>query len=129
MIENLFNLFVGTNIYEKTRILNGQQTSITRRPFQVQVTEGNCYDECGFCGGAIIAPNWVLTAKHCVKEAITSFSFLKNVEIKVKAGNHVRHHGEVREVPKSSIIVHDSAGIYLNYIGIENWNSTKCIKF
>ena len=102
-MNNLFNSFVGTNTYEKTRILNGKETSIQRRPFQIQIKECNYYDECFFCGGAIIAPNWVLTAKHCVEDAVS---------IKVRAGSNVRHRGEVREISKSSITMHDSAGIY-----------------
>ena len=67
---------------------------------------------CSNCGGAIIASNWVLTAKHCVKNSIGFLSSLKNVALTVRAGSHVRSvGGEVRDVSKSQIIVHDSAGI------------------
>lgn len=43
------------------RILNGQQIEITHIPYQAQLN----IDDWLFCGGAIIAPNAILSAAHC----------------------------------------------------------------
>ena len=44
-------------------IVNGQAASISDHPWQVAIEAGFG----GFCGATIIAPDWVLTANHCVE--------------------------------------------------------------
>ena len=106
-LSNLFILFsfVESFIRNKARIINGKEINIQERPFQVQLRHGDCYEGCGFCGGAIIAPNWILTARHCVER------YSSGVGVSVKAGTSDRRgRGEERNVAASSITVHDSAG-------------------
>ena len=92
-----------------SRIINGKMTSITKRPFQVQLNDCALIS-CSFCSGSIIAPEWVLTAKHCVAKS-TGFLSSLIAGLKVRAGSHnLNKGGEVRKVSKDHIIVHDSAG-------------------
>uniref|UniRef100_A0A1B0BDM5 Peptidase S1 domain-containing protein n=1 Tax=Glossina palpalis gambiensis TaxID=67801 RepID=A0A1B0BDM5_9MUSC len=53
------------NIHEVGRIVNGTQTTIEARPYQVslQRTVGGRH----YCGGSIISEDIVVTAAHCVK--------------------------------------------------------------
>lgn len=44
------------------RIIGGQQAERGQFPYQVQIQYFNQHQ----CGGAIISPNWVVTAAHCV---------------------------------------------------------------
>ncbi|MEQ8272931.1 MAG: trypsin-like serine protease [Deltaproteobacteria bacterium] len=56
----------------KSAIVGGQSTSISQHPWQVSVGSTNFG---WFCGGSIIAPDWVLTAQHCIEG--TSVSTLR----------------------------------------------------
>ncbi len=48
-------------------IVNGKEAPAGKYPWQVRLYSSEA-DELGFCGGSIIAPQWVLTASHCVTE-------------------------------------------------------------
>ena len=43
------------------RIIGGEKTDIKQHPWQVALQFKGSF----FCGGSIIAPNWILTAAHC----------------------------------------------------------------
>ena len=46
-------------------IVNGKEAPDGKYPYQVRLYSSEA-DQYGFCGGSIIAPQWVLTASHCV---------------------------------------------------------------
>ena len=48
----------------ETRITGGDYTAIRYNPWQVLISQG---DGNGHCGGTIIAPNLILTARHCIR--------------------------------------------------------------
>ncbi|MBK8010828.1 MAG: trypsin-like serine protease [Deltaproteobacteria bacterium] len=88
-----------TAVSERTtesKIVGGADTTIEANPWQVSLR--TTYDP-HFCGGSIIAPDWVLTAAHCMQGASAS-------TLRVVAGVTRRsstNSGQVREV--SQIIV------------------------
>jgi len=86
------------------RILNGQPSRIL--PYQVRLIG---------CGGTLIALDWVLTAKHCVVKNWEKKDFRPNPDT-VWAGIanlKNKQRAAIRNVPVSSIILHDSADLAL----------------
>ncbi|XP_004522954.1 trypsin 3A1 [Ceratitis capitata] len=65
------------------RIVGGLPTSILNFPYQVSVQ----YKGQHICGGAIIRPNIIITAAHCVESTMTASSF------KVRAGSSQHAYG------------------------------------
>lgn len=58
------------------KIIGGVDTDISEVPYQVALeTKGDQY-----CGGVIIAKNWILTAAHCVDEYDNNFHPLSDVK-------------------------------------------------
>lgn len=53
------------------RIVGGEPAVIEQAPYQVSLQ----YDGDHFCGGSIIAKNWVLTAGHCVSRRPVDFPY------------------------------------------------------
>jgi secreted trypsin-like serine protease len=49
-------------------IVGGEPAAPGKYPFQVRLYE-SMDDTIGFCGGSIIAPQWVLTAAHCLVDS------------------------------------------------------------
>jgi secreted trypsin-like serine protease len=45
------------------QIIGGSNAALTQFPWQIYLIASNAW----LCGGSLIAPNWVLTAAHCVK--------------------------------------------------------------
>lgn len=68
-----------------TNIVGGTNTNISTVPWQV-LLEVNGQDA---CGGTIIAPNWILTACHCLEDITTGVFFQPN-QIDVYAGISLR---------------------------------------
>ncbi|PMN71849.1 S1 family peptidase [Enterovibrio norvegicus] len=79
------------------RIVGGDYLTIDQAPWQVLVHASNGILS-GYCGGAIIADNYVLTAAHC----LTKFSAQ---ELTVFAGNEVWLDGEPIQV--SAMFIHE----------------------
>ncbi len=54
------------------RIVNGHEVAFDNNPWQIAMIRANVAEprRSQFCGGSIIADDWVLTAAHCVRNAI-----------------------------------------------------------
>ena len=58
--------------YLTGKIINGEETTIERVPYQVSLQ----YADNHHCGGSIIAKNWVLSAAHCSQSDVKDFTVL-----------------------------------------------------
>src|SRR4051812_38070029 len=54
---------------DKKAIVGGSLTSIAEHPWQISLQTPDGFH---FCGGSIIAPDWILTAQHCMEGATAS---------------------------------------------------------
>jgi secreted trypsin-like serine protease len=77
------------------RIVGGEDTDIKDHPWQVALNIDG-----GLCGGAIIAPNWVLTAAHCLAHSKQPGS------VRVKAGV-TNHEIGGAWTPVDRVVLHD----------------------
>ncbi len=57
-------------------IVGGGDTSVEQWPWQAQLRRGSA-----FCGGSLIAPNWVVTAAHCLDDGMGAEVVLGRTEI------------------------------------------------
>lgn len=65
------------------RVTGGSQINITDAPWQVILKDGNNYT----CGGSIVAPNLILTAKHCTDDVTASnLKVVAGITCKSEAG-------------------------------------------
>ena len=62
-----WQLSAGALADDNEMIVNGKEAPDGKYPYQVRLYSSE-EDQYGFCGGSIIAPQWVLTASHCVTE-------------------------------------------------------------
>ncbi|XP_053308482.1 chymotrypsin-like elastase family member 3B [Spea bombifrons] len=98
----------GTPTYApQSRVVNGEDAVPHSWPWQISLQ----YEKAGAfhhtCGGSLIAPNWVLTAAHCISSGRT---------YQVVLGEHDRSASEGGE----QIIAVDSADIFVH----EKWRSS-----
>ncbi|OWZ14779.1 Serine protease [Phytophthora megakarya] len=63
--ENKVEESTGLTSNEENRIYGGSKANIDKYPFLVSLRDP-LFDE-NFCGGALIAPQYILTAGHCIK--------------------------------------------------------------
>ena len=98
------------NIVEehRGRIINGEDIdSISNRPYQLYLaslkTKG-----WHLCGAVLIAPNWALTAGHCVTDYVNG-TIYKSSESKLSAGSPYRSNftnNNIKTIPQKDIIIH-----------------------
>jgi hypothetical protein len=50
-----------------TRIVGGKDVPIDLFPWQVSIQKMGTFGFAHFCGGALIHPNWIVTAAHCME--------------------------------------------------------------
>lgn len=62
-----WQLSAGVLADDNEMIVNGKEAPDGKYPYQVRLYS-SVEDNYGFCGGSLIAPQWVLTASHCVTE-------------------------------------------------------------
>ncbi|XP_012146828.2 trypsin-1 [Megachile rotundata] len=115
---NIFRHFSGNPINESDkvdlrmdgRIVGGEPATIYEAPYQVSLQ----YNGRHFCGGSIIAANWVLTAGHCVVYSASSMT-VRAGSTNVNSGGSVHH---VQQVIRHNNYRTDSHGIPNNDVAL-----------
>ncbi|CAK9807492.1 TRYP1 [Anthophora quadrimaculata] len=103
------------------RIVGGEETTIYEAPYQVSLQISKQH----FCGGSIIAKNWVLTAGHCITYSASRY--------RIRSGStNVYSGGSVHRVQQ--VIVHErygstSKGIPINDIALLRLVDSDAFKF
>lgn len=89
----------------RPRIVGGKNVAISFAPWQVALVRDSASDDYSgqFCGGSIIAREWVATAAHCVSDGTTQMSAS---EVRILAGRAVLSDNSSSGVPVSEIVVH-----------------------
>lgn len=90
-------LFAFALSYGQEKIIGGNNTTIEQHPWQVSIRSANGNH---FCGGSILARDWILTASHCVIG-------LRAADLRIAAGITMRTDngtGQYRQV--AQIIMH-----------------------
>ncbi len=93
--DNYDDSDLANNSLGKTEATPGAQPWMVA---QVDSRESNAYYGQG-CGGSLIAPQWVLTAAHCLEDANAS-------DIDYVIGRHVLSSNEGERIPAAQIILH-----------------------
>ncbi|CAK9824785.1 TRYP1 [Anthophora retusa] len=89
------------------RIVGGEETTIYQAPYQVSLQISKQH----FCGGSIIAKNWVLTAGHCATDSPS--------RIRIRSGStNVHSGGSVHQVQQ--VIQHKNYGSTINGVPIND---------
>ena len=99
----LFLLFMHQIIcYSQLRVTGGSAIDIKQVPWQALLR-----GDAGTCGGSIISPRYILTAKHCVAD-------VKASNIRVNAGISLRSNASSKnEYRVSSVIIHPTYDVAL----------------
>jgi trypsin len=83
-------LLFSINTFAQQRIINGTNAAQGEFPFHAILSDNNSY----FCGGTLIAPEWILTAAHCIAEANPPLTITLNTINAIQlSGGHQIHSG------------------------------------
>jgi uncharacterized repeat protein (TIGR01451 family) len=84
-------------------IIGGIEAPVGAWPWQVALLRAGISDgyAAQFCGGSLIAPDWVMTAAHCPE-----FTQSIGEEIDVVVGRHTLSSDEGQRIPVDRIIIH-----------------------
>ncbi|RLN02715.1 hypothetical protein BBO99_00006133 [Phytophthora kernoviae] len=79
----------GLTVNEESRIYGGTEVDIKKFPFAVNLRI-DLFDE-AFCGGALITPEWVLTAGHCIRTDEYDITAVLGSNARVgESGEHIK---------------------------------------
>jgi len=90
------------NFVIKPRIINGTQVSQNDNTWRFIVALK--YNGSQYCGGSLIAPNWVLTAAHCLSNEYTGEPYVATISDTVGAGSY--HLGSTINYEIKRFIIH-----------------------
>jgi hypothetical protein len=85
-----------------TRIVGGSETEINEYPWMVSVADAG---ESQFCGGTLIASQWVLTAAHCMFHDTAGTQPKTAAELLAVLGEHDNQDTTESKIPKKAVKV------------------------
>ncbi|XP_007499808.2 probable threonine protease PRSS50 [Monodelphis domestica] len=97
--------------YLYDRVIGGEDSVSQKWPWQVSIQESNNH----LCSGTIIAPQWVMTAAHCVKNDFSYDVYMGSTKLNESSKNSLR-------VSVKKVVIHPNfqEKRYWSWIGREN---------